>query len=495
MPTKLNLTKMLRPFVYLTIVVVIVFSQSCNNEKDENKKPKPATTTDSIAAKLAEQYYDVSLYYATLPDYHLGELPISMGGPIVIGRGVKLVNAYNPILQNSRLVDVKTIDVSNPSVPQFADVRTMTTNNYPKLLAPPISDIRSTTTWDYFSDKSTSDKARALYANFSYDATFGSFEASYSFVEKFKQVGVFLMAQGTQTLTDTKLPINTSITPDAKQPLTKIDKLPNVIERSSKFFENYGSHYISEITYGYRFTFVARSESASKSIEQEASFKFQNLVASLSVSASDKQYFTNNKISISATIVGGYSEKPYIFLTSLEEIGKFIQDLNSGAIKLYYAPIAFRLKSYNHLIYSTEYPNLYNLTTPNLGQKASSEFGVPKGTIISWFPPDLGTLKTDNINITNVVPKGWALCDGTQGTPDLRDRFILGAIGTPDANDVGGAPTHNHGGETGGLASYKPGQINYASMQGYDATFQMRMSITPDNNMPPYRKILYIMKL
>ena len=25
------------------------------------------------------------------------------------------------------------------------------------------------------------------------------------------------------------------------------------------------------------------------------------------------------------------------------------------------------------------------------------------------------------------VPQGWAACDGTQGTPDLRDRFILGS--------------------------------------------------------------------
>ena len=25
------------------------------------------------------------------------------------------------------------------------------------------------------------------------------------------------------------------------------------------------------------------------------------------------------------------------------------------------------------------------------------------------------------------IPPGWALCDGTQGTPDLRDRFIVGA--------------------------------------------------------------------
>jgi len=28
------------------------------------------------------------------------------------------------------------------------------------------------------------------------------------------------------------------------------------------------------------------------------------------------------------------------------------------------------------------------------------------------------------------IPAGWALCDGNNNTPDLRDRFIIGAGGT-----------------------------------------------------------------
>ena len=38
---------------------------------------------------------------------------------------------------------------------------------------------------------------------------------------------------------------------------------------------------------------------------------------------------------------------------------------------------------------------------------------VPKGAIMMWA----GT----------TAPAGWAICDGTQGTPDLQGRFILGA--------------------------------------------------------------------
>ena len=45
----------------------------------------------------------------------------------------------------------------------------------------------------------------------------------------------------------------------------------------------------------------------------------------------------------------------------------------------------------------------------------SSSGGVPVGTIAVWSGE------------TTDIPNGWALCDGQNGTPDLRDRFIIGA--------------------------------------------------------------------
>src|SRR5690625_782038 len=51
---------------------------------------------------------------------------------------------------------------------------------------------------------------------------------------------------------------------------------------------------------------------------------------------------------------------------------------------------------------------------------------VPGGIIVMWS----GT-HTD-------IPSGWLLCDGTNGTPDLRDRFILGATSESDIGDTGG---------------------------------------------------------
>ena len=54
----------------------------------------------------------------------------------------------------------------------------------------------------------------------------------------------------------------------------------------------------------------------------------------------------------------------------------------------------------------------------------------PTGTIIAW----------DN----SAVPAGWLLCNGANGTPDLRDRFVYGASVDGDIGVTGGSDSHTH---------------------------------------------------
>ncbi len=42
------------------------------------------------------------------------------------------------------------------------------------------------------------------------------------------------------------------------------------------------------------------------------------------------------------------------------------------------------------------------------------------------------------------IPKGFSLCDGTNGTPDLTDRFIVGAGNDFAVSDVGGSVKISH---------------------------------------------------
>jgi hypothetical protein len=63
---------------------------------------------------------------------------------------------------------------------------------------------------------------------------------------------------------------------------------------------------------------------------------------------------------------------------------------------------------------------------------------------------------------TSNVPYGWQLCNGDNGTPDLRDRFVIGAGAAYNTNTQGGAASntaitasngaHSHAGITGNTA-------------------------------------------
>lgn len=63
---------------------------------------------------------------------------------------------------------------------------------------------------------------------------------------------------------------------------------------------------------------------------------------------------------------------------------------------------------------------------------------IPIGSIIIWS----GTL--DNI------PIGWHLCDGDDGTIDLRNRFVQGAWELRPVGERGGANDHVHTFNAGG---------------------------------------------
>jgi len=66
---------------------------------------------------------------------------------------------------------------------------------------------------------------------------------------------------------------------------------------------------------------------------------------------------------------------------------------------------------------------------------------ILKGMILMWS----GSFGT--------IPTGYALCNGENGTPNLADRFIMGASSTYEPGDTGGSadatlPSHTHTGST-----------------------------------------------
>lgn len=133
----------------------------------------------------------------------------------------------------------------------------------------------------------------------------------------------------------------------------------------------------------------------------------------------------------------------------------------------------------------------------------------PSGGIILWS----GSVAS--------IPSGWYLCNGSNSTPDLRDKFIVGAGSTYAVGATGGSadavvvshthtatvtdPGHTHGLDTrkdaagGGAGEY----VNYNTTKTINintATTGITVSnsttgVSGTNaNLPPYYALCYIMK-
>jgi microcystin-dependent protein len=74
----------------------------------------------------------------------------------------------------------------------------------------------------------------------------------------------------------------------------------------------------------------------------------------------------------------------------------------------------------------------------DLHDRIDNEGGVPVGAIMMWS----GTIDTNgNPVVSGTSDTNWHICDGTSGTPDLQDRFIVGSGSNYAIGAAGGAAT------------------------------------------------------
>jgi len=130
--------------------------------------------------------------------------------------------------------------------------------------------------------------------------------------------------------------------------------------------------------------------------------------------------------------------------------------------------------------------------------------GVPSGAIIMWS----GSI--------DKIPEGWALCDGNNGTPDLRDRFIRGRWDDTKPR-TGGSAAHTHVCESAGEHQHElsfsfahhgmtdegaGGRVSGSHQHAYWKTLSPTSSagnhshiIESATHLPPYYELAFIMKL
>lgn len=152
------------------------------------------------------------------------------------------------------------------------------------------------------------------------------------------------------------------------------------------------------------------------------------------------------------------------------------------------------------------YDNLYGI----IGASPPPATPIPSGGIFLWS----GSIGS--------IPAGYVLCNGNNGTPDLRDRFVVGAGSTYAVDAIGGSAdavvvSHTHTAtvtDPGHLHTYTRGGTDTVS--GGGITIQTNSSLPTQNtstavtgisvtnasagvsgtnaNLPPYYALCYIMK-
>lgn len=110
---------------------------------------------------------------------------------------------------------------------------------------------------------------------------------------------------------------------------------------------------------------------------------------------------------------------------------------------------------------------------------------LPVGIITLWY----GSIGS--------IPSGWVLCNGANGTPDLRNKFLVGAGSTYAVDETGGAVLHNHPFTGDGHThTLEAGLAIAAGANKNDTTSSAAAAGTTNNanGLPPYHALCYIMK-
>ena len=156
----------------------------------------------------------------------------------------------------------------------------------------------------------------------------------------------------------------------------------------------------------------------------------------------------------------------------------------------------------------------YAINADMVDGKNSNEV-IPRGLIAMWS------------GMISEIPAGWHLCDGTDETPDLSNRFILGVSAGENPRGTGGShsitlitaqlPAHNHGSAgththmfrvdgisppwgQKGVKSIRTVNLvapfdDYGTGSSGAHTHLTVGSGAPIDNRPAYYKLAYIMKL
>ena len=234
----------------------------------------------------------------------------------------------------------------------------------------------------------------------------------------------------------------------------------------------------------------------------------------LSPVGNGQQFFDNNGIPNAGGLIYTYQAGSSTLLTTYTTVNGTIANTNPIVLDAYgRTPSEIWMQtgySYKFIIQTASAVTLQTLDDlyPILQSAPAVSSAFVAGMIIIWS----GSIGS--------IPAGWVICDGTNATPDLRNRFVVAAGSTYAVGATGGSAdaivvSHNHTlTDPGHLHNYftDTGSAEAAGTSSHYVLLDEATKTTPTTtastgitiatagtsgtnaNLPPYYALAYIMK-
>ena len=231
----------------------------------------------------------------------------------------------------------------------------------------------------------------------------------------------------------------------------------------------------------------------------------------LSPVGNGQQFFDNNGVPLSGGLIYQYqagSSTPLATYTSVNgtiaNTNPIVLDAAGRCANEIWMQTGY---SYKFVLQTSAAVTLQTLDNlyPILQNATASGTTIPTGLIAIWS------------GATGSIPSGWTLCNGSNGTPDLRNSFIIGAGSTYAVGATGGSadsivvahthtitdPGHVHNATSSGSGVLINAGANGATGASTSTTASATTGITATNstgvsgtnaNLPPYYALAFIMK-
>lgn len=416
----------------------------------------------------------------------------------------------NPGFLNERVVHLGDgIDMENPEAPKRRSGLNPLQIPAPLKTGPGVSDYTLDQTFEYKEASSASDEAGILSAYFQGSYKFASADAAYrkAIEERSNSESVYVLLQEVGYTEDISGLLNGQRLlwdPNVKPQYEGVYKRPQRFRR--QFLLDFGSHYVSAIEYGYRLAIRGRIKEVDTKKTQsiKAAFKatFAGGGAEGGVDGETRKTLSSSSLELTLVATsGGFvydGEVRTPVLTGLDDILGTLKQLRSGELKIRGAPLQLTAQTYWNRL-----PPEFELSRALLDDhgeppRPPQTYGVPAGTVLAWRPLE-ASFFTDTRGEKHLMPPlGWALCDGSGGTPDLRNRFIYG---TTDADQIGtkaGVETHVHSGSVSANTSgksFKPGANFKGEIDAAAVGHSHGVTLDPASSLPPLVRLAFIIKL